>query len=96
MISVGTKVVVTTQYRGVFFGTIREYQPESQRMILSDARNCLYWPQSEKGFIGLAKVGPLNGSRVGPCCDQLDLYGVTSVSLCTDEAISRWESGPWS
>ena len=85
-------VVVTTSHRGVFFG----YATETDGAIihLRAARNCLYWPSDNKGFIGLAAVGPLNGSRVGPAAN-ISLRDITSVIECTPEAVKAWESAPW-
>lgn len=86
-------VVVTTTHRGVFFG----YTEETQGAIISlrAARNCLYWPAEQKGFVGLAVTGPLKGARIGPAAD-LELRDITSVAACTPEAIAAWERAPWS
>jgi hypothetical protein len=89
----GKKVLVTTQYRGVFFGEIVENNaPKSIK--LKDARNCVYWESSLHGFIGLASAGPSSGCKIGPKAD-IELYDVTSVVECTPEAISKWEKGLW-
>lgn len=91
---IGTKVLVTTAHRGVFFGELDSQ--DGSTVTLKQARNCLYWEQSVRGFIGLASNGPSDGSRIGPACDALELLNVTSIAACSDEAISRWESAPWS
>lgn len=85
-------VVVTTAHRGVFFG----YATETDGAIihLRAARNCLYWPAENKGFIGLAAVGPVKGSRVGPAAN-ISLRDITSVIECTPEAVKTWEMAPW-
>ncbi len=90
------KVVVTTQYRGVFFGeVISNNAPKS--ITLKDAKNCLYWDSSTHGFIGLASSGPGKGSRVGPASSlPMDLFDITSVIECTPQAIENWEKGVWS
>lgn len=95
MIEIGTKVVVTTEFRGVFFGTIQEYDTAARTITLTDARNCIYWPASVRGFGGLSVTGPLAGSKVGPAILEIDLFGLTSVDACSDEAIKAWEAGPW-
>jgi hypothetical protein len=86
-------VVVTTSHRGVFFG----YATDTAGAIikLRAARNCLYWPATQKGFIGLAANGPVSGARIGPCAD-IELRDITSVSVCTPEAVAAWEKAPWS
>lgn len=85
-------VVVTTQHRGVFFG----YTIDTACTIvkLRAARNCLYWPAKNRGFMGLAAMGPVRGARVGPAAD-IELRDITSVMACTDEAVKAWESAPW-
>jgi hypothetical protein len=88
-----TPVLVTTTYRGVFFGYAEDYRSET--IELKNARNCLYWSKNMKGFLGLAANGPSEECRVGPAADIL-LHGVASVSLVTPEAVERWEAAPWS
>jgi uncharacterized protein DUF6948 len=86
-------VLVTTEHRGVFFG----YTDDTSGDIINlrAARNCIYWPAEQKGFLGLASKGPLKGSRIGPPAD-LELRKITAVAACTDEAIKAWEAAPWS
>lgn len=86
-------VLVTTRFRGVFFGYMSE-EPKNETIELKRARNCVYWPASCKGFLGLASAGPLAGSKVGPATD-IKLYGITCVAHCTPEAVAKWEEFPW-
>jgi hypothetical protein len=86
-------VLVTTAHRGVFFGYATK--TDGPTIALRAARNCLYWPAENKGFIGLAAVGPLSGSRVGPAAD-LELRDITAIVKCTPAAVEAWESAPWS
>lgn len=86
-------VVVTTAHRGVFFGYATDTDGEIIR--LRAARNCLYWPAENKGFMGLAAMGPKEGSRIGPAAD-IALRDITSVVECTPEAVTAWEAAPWS
>lgn len=86
-------VVVTTQHRGVFFGFAAD--TDGAIIKLRSARNCLYWPTENKGFMGLASMGPVKGARVGPCAD-MSLRDITSVIECTPEATRAWENAPWS
>lgn len=89
----GKYVVVTTKHRGVFFGRLET--DDGEKVKLAEACNCLKWGAETKGFLGLAAKGPTANSRVGPAVPELVLYGVTSVSLCTDKAREVWESKPW-
>jgi uncharacterized protein DUF6948 len=86
-------VLVTTAHRGVFFG----YTHDTGGAIikLRAARNCIYWPSEQKGFLGLASIGPVKGSRIGPAAD-LELRDITSVATCTPTAVEAWEKAPWS
>lgn len=85
-------VLVTTQHRGVFFG----YATATDGAVikLRAARNCLYWPSENKGFLGLANMGPLKGARVGPAAD-IELRDITCVAECTPSAAQAWEAAPW-
>ncbi len=85
-------VLVTTSHRGVFFGYATE--TGGSTINLRAARNCIYWPTNNKGFLGLASMGPLQGARVGPCAD-IELRDITCVAECSDEAVKAWESAPW-
>jgi hypothetical protein len=85
-------VLVTTSHRGVFFGYATE--TDGATIALRAARNCIYWPSENKGFMGLANMGPLKGARVGPAAD-IELRDITSVALVTDAAVAAWESAPW-
>lgn len=85
-------VVVTTAHRGVFFGYASE--TDGEIIKLRAGRNCLYWPTENKGFMGLASMGPVKGARVGPAAD-IELRSITSVMACTPEATAAWEAAPW-
>lgn len=85
-------VIVTTSYRGVFFGYAAD--TEGERIKLRAARNCLYWPVEQRGFLGLAKDGPATGARIGPPAD-IELRGITAVVEVAPEAVKRWEAAPW-
>lgn len=85
-------VLVTTLHRGVFFGYASKTDGETIK--LRRARNIIYWPASNKGFLGLASDGPATGSRVGPAAD-IELRNITSVAEVSATAEAVWESAPW-
>jgi len=89
------QVLVTTEYRGVFGGRLVEWDRATRTAVLAEARNCTYWPKECKGFLGLAAVGPVEGARIGPSVDRLELAGVTSISPMTGAAAKKWSSAPW-
>ena len=86
-------VLVTTAHRGVFFGYATN--TDGTTIKLRAARNCIFWPRENKGFLGLAANGPMKGARVGPAAD-IELRDVTCVAECTPQAVAAWEAAPWS
>lgn len=86
-------VVVTTAYRGVFFGYATDIDGEI--INLRAGRNCLSWSSDVRGFHGLAATGPTERCRVGPAVD-IQLRHITSVLKCEDAAVAAWEQAPWS
>ena len=89
-------VVVTTEHRGVFFGYMDESKVHDEAISLRAARNCIYWSADVKGFIGLSATGPNNNCKIGPSADIQSLRKITSVLLCSPEAVTAWEGAPWS
>ena len=87
---VGRPVLVTTEFRGVFFGYAED--TSSDPIALTHARNCIYWPSQNGGFIGLAAEGPAKGARIGACADKIELRKITSVTEVTPVAAQAWES----
>lgn len=88
----GRAVIVTTAHRGVFFG--RADTTDGETIKLKDARLCVYWDSSLKGFMGLASDGPSDKCRIGPAAD-IELRNITAVVEVTPEAAKRWEAAPW-
>jgi hypothetical protein len=86
-------VVVTTEYRAVFFGYAEA--TDGDVIKLRAARICLTWSPDVRGFMGLAATGPDKQSRVGPAAD-IEVRKITSVIECTPEAVAAWEAAPWS
>jgi hypothetical protein len=86
-------VVVTTTYRGVFFGYAEDVDGEIIK--LRAARNCIYWSADIRGFMGLAATGPNKNCKVGPAAD-ISLRNITSVMECSPDAVKAWEDAPWS
>ena len=82
-------VLVTTEYRGVFFGFARYTSGDTIK--LRDARNCIYWSSDIGGFQGLAETGPNSSCRIGAVAD-IELRKITCVAACTDAATKAWVS----
>ena len=83
-------VLVTTEFRGVFFGYADDTSGDN--IMLTNARNCIYWPSANGGFGGLASEGPAKGARIGARVDKIDLRKITSVVEVSDDATEAWES----
>lgn len=93
-------ILVTTEWRGVFFGYVnldegQEVNFFSPEIELENARCCVYWDATVKGFLGLAQFGPNNKCRIGPRVPKLHLRGVTSVAEATEAAVKAWEKEHW-
>ncbi len=88
--SSGRRVLVTTEFRGVFFGTLKSRDGSS--VTLTNARNCIYWSAKTGGFAGLATVGPQNGSRIGEWVESIELLNVTAIADCSVDAVKAWEA----
>jgi hypothetical protein len=86
-------VMVTTEHRGVFAGFASDTSGEAIK--LRAGRNCIYWSNSLKGFLGLASQGPDSTCKIGPAAD-IELRKITSVVEVTTEAQAKWEGAPWS
>lgn len=85
-------VIVTTEYRGLFFGYAEDTSGDIIK--LKRARNCIYWSSDVKGFMGLAATGPTDDCRVGKEAD-IELRKVTAVIEVTPEAEKAWLRAPW-
>jgi hypothetical protein len=95
MLKQDTPVVVTTEFRGVFFGYLAEDKAPAS-ITLKDARNCVFWDASLRGVLGLAATGPGPKCRIGPKVPSVTLWKISGLFTCTGEAAKAWEAGPWS
>ena len=86
-------VLVTTEFRGVFFGQLAEERLEQDGAVavLENARCAIYWATTG-GFVELAVKGPNERSKVGSAAPRITLRKVTSVTDCTEEAVRAWGS----
>ena len=84
-------VLVTTEYRGVFFGYANDTKGDV--ITLRAARNCIYWTANVGGFLGLADRGPDSGSRIGAPAD-VELRKITAVVEVSKGAEAAWIAAP--
>lgn len=86
-------VLVTTEFRGIFFGYVKEDKKLPLEIILTGARNCIYWSANVGGFLGLATIGPNKDCRIGKRVEQpFKVFKITSVTEVTDDAVKAWEN----
>lgn len=85
-------VLVTTEFRGVFFGYVKSDAKLPDEITLTKVRNCIYWSVSVGGFLGLASKGPDSQCKIGTKVPELRLFKITSVTPVTDEAAQQWNS----
>lgn len=85
-------VLATTEFRGVFFGHVKDDKHLPDKITLTDVKNCIYWSADVGGFLGLAANGPTSGCRIGTKVPEVTLYKITSVTPVTDEAAKKWNS----
>lgn len=83
-------VLITTEYRGVFFGYADDTSGDT--ITLTNARNCLYWSNQVGGFLGLAKTGPDAESRIGAEIGKIELRKITAVAEVSPAAADAWVS----
>lgn len=85
-------VLVTTEFRGVFFGYVKNDNKLPAEITLTKVRNCIYWAASVGGFLGLASKGPDSQCKIGSEVPELRLFKITSVTPVSDEAAQKWNS----
>ena len=86
----GKAVLVTTEFRGVFFGKVKNDKQLPSEITLTEARNCIYWSADCNGFLGLAANGPTSGCKIGAKINEITLYKITSVTPVGEEATEKW------
>lgn len=84
-------VLVTTEFRGVFFGYVKDDSQLPNQITLTNARNCIYWASSVGGFLGLASKGINSDCKIGSQVAEITLYKITSVTQVTEQAAKTWE-----
>lgn len=83
--------LITTEFRGVFFGYVKDDKKLPAQITLEKAKNCIYWSADCNGFLGLAANGPTSGCKIGVEVPELTLFKITSVAPVSEEAAKKWE-----
>lgn len=84
-------VLVTTEFRGVFYGYVKKDSKLPNEITITKARNCIYWAAKIGGFAGLASNGPNNECRIGAPVDEITIYKITAVVPVTKDAAKNWD-----
>ena len=82
-------VLVTTQYRGVYFGRLAAHDATTRECVLEDARMAIRWGTAD-GVDQLAATGPTANSKLGAVAPKVWLPGLTSLVDCTEAAVAAW------
>lgn len=93
--STSKPVLITTEFRGVFFGYVKDDSDLPNKITLTRMRNCIRWRESVQGVFGLASSGPSPACRIGPVVPEFTAWKITSVTDCTPEAVEKWEAATW-
>lgn len=89
-------VLVTTAHKGVFFGLYPiDGDRETKTVTITQAQMAVYWPAEQRGVLGLASTGPIDGCRITPAVPEITLHEVTSITKTTPEAAEAWSKAPW-
>lgn len=83
-------VIVTTEFRGVFYGTlIEDNAPESVTLV--GCRNVIRFGTTN-GFLQLVAAGPTSDTKLGSIASQVTLYKITSISDVSADAQAKWNA----
>lgn len=85
-------VLVTTEFRGVFFGYVKDDKDLPEKITLTNVRNCIYWSSDVNGFLGLASKGPSSSCRIGAEVPEVTLWKITSVTPVSNDAQKKWRT----
>jgi hypothetical protein len=86
-------VIITTEYRGVFFAQVED-DKDLTASTLTDLKNCrmaIYWG-TKRGVLELAEDGPNSKSKISAKADIPVLHKITSVLAVSEKAEKAWKS----
>lgn len=82
-------VIVTTEYRGVFYGYADNTSGDT--IELTNARMAIYWG-TERGLFELASTGPTSKSKISAGAEKIELRKITAVLEVAKEAQEAWDA----
>lgn len=87
---IGKKVIVRCENAGVFFGTLKEYDPFAREAVVGDVRCIHYWERAA-GLPQVAMDGVGSNSRLTMVVPEMAVMGVVELIPCSDKAIANLE-----
>ncbi len=84
------QVIITTERRGVFYGTLSSYNEVSRVAVLSNAVMAIRWGTTE-GLLQLAATGPTSESRISKAASRIRLELCECVIDVSEEAQTAWK-----
>ena len=85
-------VIITTNYRGIFFGFIDPVQKHQKTLDVEKCRNVRYYNSEVNGFQGLSSNGPNKDCTISAMAGgPVVLHEVTSITQCSEAAAAKWE-----
>ena len=85
------QVIVTTERRGVFYGTLDSYDEASRVAVMTDVRMAIYWGTT-RGLFELCETGPTDKSRISAPCPRARLELCEGVFDVSPDAVAAWKS----
>jgi hypothetical protein len=82
-------VLVTTKYKGVYQGVLKNHDIDREQCVLLDANMAIRWGTTD-GVDQLANTGPTDNSKIAAMAPEVWLCGLTSIADCTEVAIEKW------
>lgn len=83
------QVIITTERRGVFYGTLQSYDEAARKAVLTDARMAIYWG-TERGLFQLADTGPTANSKISAPASRIQLELCECVIDVRPDAVTAW------
>ncbi len=87
-------VVVLTKCKAIHFGE-RIDDGSRSKVILRGVRQAVQYTAASRGLVGLAALGPGEGSKITPSAPRIEIRNVAAILELTDRAVAQWQSARW-
>lgn len=89
-----TPVLVTTDNRGVYYGSYTTDAQAPDKIELENARVIVEWNTGSEGFLIMATRGPAEVAEVSVAVSNMIIFGIASIAVCTPEAAAAFDALP--